>query len=136
MSIKLGKAANYNTKGTIWRPEVKTSSGGKEFIKASISTGKKVGNEYRNSNWFCTFVGDAAKKFKELGIVERDIIEITNGEMENIYVKEKEQSYLSLVIYDFEKSNSTGGGTTTTPNNASGGFMNIPDGIDEELPFN
>ena len=138
MSIKIGNKT-YNTKGTIWKPEVKTTTSGKTMIKASLSTGKKVGETFRNSNWFVTFVGDAAKKFETLAIVERDVIEITSGEVENVYSKEKGQSYLSVTIYDFEKVvvGSTDSSTPASSTASNGdGFMNIPDGIDEELPFN
>lgn len=33
-------------------------------------------------------------------------------------------------------NNASSGNSAPTPSSVGGGFMNIPDGIDEELPFN
>ena len=147
MSIRIGSETKFDTRGTVFQPEEKTSKNGKTFYVANLSTSRKIpavdGGEvkYKNSSWRATFVGEAAKKFKELGIVEKDMIELLNAEVENEYVKEKERNYINLTVYNFKKVDKTSGsaGSTTpvsssTP--ASGGFMNIPDGIDEELPFN
>lgn len=60
----------------------------------------------------------------------------TNKEGQKVYTTE-------VVVEDveFAESKSSSGGTTTqasrpTPSSAGDGFMNIPDGLDEELPFN
>ena len=148
MSIRIGSETKFDTRGTVFQPEEKTSKNGKTFFVANLSTSRKIpasteGGEvkYKNSGWRATFVGDAAKKFKELGIKEKDMIELLNAEIENEYVKEKERNYVNLTVYNFKKVDRTAGApsapaTTSATTPVSGGFMNIPDGIDEELPFN
>ena len=148
MSIKIGSDAKFNTRGTIWQPEEKTTQSEKLFVMANLSTAKKLpapdkdGKQYRNSNWRVAFVGKAATKFKELGLAERDQIEITAGEVETSYSKEKNTNYVNVTVYAFEKVVKDGetapaAATTLEPTSPlSDGFMNIPDGVDEELPFN
>lgn len=151
MSISIGKESKYNTRGTIWQPEVKTTQSGKTVVGANLSTSKKLptpdkdGNQYRNSNWRASFVGNAATKFQELGLAERDQIEILSGEVETSYNKEKNTNYVNVTIYNFEKVEKNGVSSTpvssstsnsSTSSSSGSGFMNIPDGIDEELPFN
>lgn len=143
MSIRIGSKNQYDTRVTVFRPEIKTTTSGKTIVSASISSSKKLpssGDEakYRNSNWFATFVGDAAEKAKSL--VEKDRIELTLAEVENVYVKEKDRSYLSVTIYDFKRAENAGtsedSSAPASTGGAGDGFMNIPDGIDESLPFN
>ena len=53
--------------------------------------------------------------------------------------KDKDGNQQSRTICNVEKINFCGpkGGTQqTTQSKSSDGFMNIPDGIDEEMPFN
>jgi single-strand DNA-binding protein len=76
---------------------------------------------------------------------------IVEGEMRNDnYEKDgqkvRRDSYIGLSVEFAESKNSQGstgsnggfdGGSNFTPSSDAGdGFMNIPDGIDEELPFN
>lgn len=58
--------------------------------------------------------------------------------------KEGQKVYTTDVVVEdieFAESKASSGGTSTqtsrpTPSSAGDGFMNIPDGLDEELPFN
>lgn len=143
MSIKFGSEARYNTIATIFQPQEKTTAKGNLVVVANLSTGKKLqapdadGKEYRNSNWRASFVGNAATLFKSLGLVEKDRIEILSAEVETSYNKEKNQNYVNVTIYNFKKAEKTGDSSSSsnTSSPASDGFMNIPDGIGEELPF-
>ena len=151
MSIKFGSEARYNTIATIFKPEEKTTTSGKLVVTANLSTGKKLqapdadGKEYRNSNWRASFVGNAASLFKELGLQEKDRIEILSAEVETSYNKEKNQNYVNVTIFNFKKAEYNGSSSSSNSNSStsssstsestSDGFMNIPDGIDEELPF-
>lgn len=149
MSIRFGSNTKYDTIATVFQPQDKTSQSGKLIVQANLSTSKNTGTDeagaktYRNSNWRASFVGNAATKFKELGIVEKDRITLLSGEVETTYDKEAGKAYTNVTIFDFEKyagngSNATpannAASTTSTP--AGDGFMNIPDGIDDALPFN
>lgn len=153
MSIRFGSNTKYDTIVTVFQPSEKTSQSGKLIVQANLSSGKNTNQTdaegkpiYRNSNWRASFVGNAATKFKELGIVEKSRIVLTSGEIETMYVKEKEKAYTNVTIFDFELWNGNGGnnGTpqtstpaqTSMPAPANDGFMNIPDGIEDELPFN
>lgn len=71
------------------------------YVKGRIgSSSKDKEGNYKNSNWFATFVGQAKEKAESLS--KGDVIEITNGGVENIFSKEKEREYLNVVIFDFE----------------------------------
>ena len=143
MSIRIGSANQYDTRATVFKPEVKASNGGKTYVTANLSTSKKLqtpvdGKEYVNSNWFATFVGKAAEKATKL--VEKDRIELTFAEIENQYNKDTDKNYIKVVVYDFNMvdANATTSApeTAPAPAPADDGFMSIPDGIDETLPFN
>ena len=65
-------------------------------------------------------------------------VKIGSCEVTNKYDKEKNTTYTNYVIFNFEDvDGNTNGGLKPVGNKPSGGdgFMNIPDGIDEELPF-
>ena len=150
MSIYVGVVRNAEGKerfmvGTVWQAkEVKTASG-KNIVRCNLSTSKKNGENYTNSSWPTTFVGKAAEKFADLGVTDRDRIKVVSAELSNVYYAEKKQAYLGLTVYDFELFNTNAGenagDSTGTDNGANdeandgAGWMNIPDGIDEELPF-
>ena len=158
MSISFGSKTKYpDSRFTVFRPTQKTTASGKNYVQADLSTGRKTGrktedgrDEYRNSSWRASFYGNAAQKFNSLGIGEKDVITITDGAIENRYVKETQKSYTDVTVYDFERwqGNSNGAGAPQHSAPAGGqnpqygapvggdGFMNIPNGIDEELPFN
>ena len=55
--------------------------------------------------------------------------------MTNKYDKEKKVTYTNYVIFSFEDNNSSR--NTYSKSSTGGGFMNIPDGVeDDDLPFN
>lgn len=119
---------------TVWKTEDKG-----RYTVAEISTSKKnkETDKYETdwNNKFVRLVGTAheqAKNFKE-----RENIKIGSCEVTNKYDKEKNTTYTNYVIFGFEDG--TDGNKPVSrpePSKAVGdGFVNIPDGIDEELPF-
>lgn len=121
---------------TIW--EVKNGNGNYTDVRLSISKKNKQTNEYETDfSGFVRFIGTAHQKATSLK--ERDRIKIGDCEVTNNYNKEKNVTYTNFAVFSFEDANS-GGNANNNQNTQSksdpDGFMNIPDGIDEELPFN
>lgn len=91
-----------NTRATIWGATVETTPSGKEIVKGKISTSRKVGEEYKNSSWFVTFVGKCVPMAKQLN--EKDRINILNAQITaEPYEKDGKKLYPTRVtIFDFE----------------------------------
>lgn len=86
------------------------------------------------SKSFVRFINKAHNKAQKLQGNER--INITSATIQCIYSKEKQKEYTNLTIFDFEVADSNGSATQTTQKAKSNdSFMDIPDNIDEELPF-
>lgn len=87
----------------VW--DAKPSEKMNNTVEATLSTSKKVtkdGNDSREyMSWKARFVGQAFEKAKELK--DKDIVKILSGTVENFYNKEKEKSYVTVIIFDFEK---------------------------------
>lgn len=102
-----------------------------------LSTSKKdsrTGNyETDFSNKFVRFIGTAHELAKSLK--KGDTIKLGSCEVTNKYDKEKNTTYTNYMVYSFEIE---GGNNKTahTPAKGNEGFMNIPDEVDSELPFN
>lgn len=121
---------------TIWRTEDKG-----RYTVAEMSTSKKnkETDQYETdwNNKFVRLVGtahDQAKNFKE-----RERVKIGSCDVTNKYDKEKNTTYTNYVIFGFEDVNGSNSKSNNKQSSSSvdkGGFMNIPDGVDEELPFN
>lgn len=72
------------------------------FVTASLSTSKKVNNEWV-SEWFnLKFVGHAGAGAKYLQ--DKDTIEIIKGILESRKVEDK--TYISIVVFEYEKISS------------------------------
>ena len=151
-----------NAYAKVWKiQEVKTSNEKtKKTIQASTSKKKEDGSYETDFSGFITLVGKARDK----EIAEGDRIQLLSVGVTNNYDKEKKITYTNFICFDFKtqaeinrdnaaRGNGGDGGTTTSPatettsapasENADpaapddlGGFMNIPDGIDDDLPFN
>ena len=91
-----------------------------KLVKTSTSESYELDGEkkYKNSSWFCKFVGKANEK--ELNV--NDMIKVTSGKIENVWDKEKERSWLNIIIFDFEQLNSGQNDDTIDSN-------------DDDLPF-
>lgn len=96
-----------------------------KYATVKISTGdKQKDGSYVNTNWFARFVG---KAFEKLGELEsKDKIKIS-GKISNPYNKETKKSFLNLVVFDFEFSD------TAKKADASDGDYEPLD--DEQMPF-
>lgn len=119
---------------TIWSVEDK---GNYSIVRMSTSKKNKQTDKYEtdfNAN-FVRFIGTAHQMASQLS--EKSRIKISSCEVTNKYDKEKNKEYTNFLVYGFEIQD---GNKTSNNSRASGksnnGFMNIPDGIDEDLPFN
>jgi len=90
-----------NTTATVWEIYDKG-----KYVGARISTGvkDKKSGKYVNSHWNARFVGECVDLAKTLQRGER--IKINRGGIESIYNKDKKQTYVNVVIFDFEGSTS------------------------------
>ena len=80
---------------TVWK--VTPAENGK-YIDIQMSTSEKKENEYENSSWFPRVIGHGLNSLK--GLKERDRIKISSFKLTNVYNKEKEQSYLRMLIFE------------------------------------
>lgn len=84
---------------------------------------------------FVRFIGEAHKKIADLpdGKQEKPFkVKAGDFEVTQRYVKDKNTTYTNFVMYDIQVEQ---GEVKNIPTPNSDGFMNIPSGIDEELPF-
>lgn len=71
-----------------------------KYVDANLSTSeRKEDGTWRNSQWNARFVGNAFPKAQEL--TDKDRIALTSFKLENVYDKEKKQSYTNVIIFDF-----------------------------------
>lgn len=127
----------------VWRVEDK---GNYSVAQISISRKKDETYETEFQNNFVRLVGTAHDMGKNIQEVKNGTsIKITSCDVTNRYDKEKDKEYTNFVIFGFEFPDNNGGGNAGKQNNNNAskpagkqndGFMNIPDGVDEELPFN
>ena len=127
-------------------PEVRYTQGGSSVANFSLAVDRRFKQEGGDSADFirCVSFGKTAEfiekyfhKGMKIGICGRiQTGSYTNNDGQKIYTTDVvvEESY-------FVESKGSGGGQVDsapqyTPSAAGDGFMNIPDGIDEELPFN
>ena len=118
----------------VWEVENK---GNYHIVSLSTSKKNKDTNEYETdfSNKFVRFIGTAHTLASDLK--KGDTIKLGSCEVTNKYDKEKNTTYTNYLVYSFEKEGDNNNSNNNQPAPKSNdGFMNIPDGIDEELPFN
>ena len=118
----------------VWEVENK---GNYHIVSLSTSKKNKDTNEYETdfSNKFVRFIGTAHTLAADLK--KGDTIKLGSCEVTNKYDKEKNTTYTNYLVYSFEKEGDNNNSNNNQPSPKSNdGFMNIPDGIDEELPFN
>lgn len=107
-------------------------------VQASTSKKNQDGTYETDFNGFVRLVGHAANQIKGKDLTKGGF-KIKNCGVTQTYDKEKNQTYTNFVVFEFDDSDNNG--TSNNNSNSSSakkdnGFMNIPDGIDEELPFN
>ena len=131
-------------------PEIKYSSGENpmEIARYTLAVDRKYNREEQSADFInCVAFGKAAE-FAEKYLHRGTKIAITGHLQTGSYMnKDGIKVYTTDVIIEeqefAESKNSSsgnggyvGGGSRTEPAASDDGFMNIPDGIDEELPFN
>lgn len=119
---------------TVW--EVKQGNGNYSDARISISRKNKDTGEYRTEfNAWVRLIGQAHKDANMLE--RRSRIRIGECDVTNKYDKEKEVTYMNYAIFGFEDANGDGNGSKPAPTvvTDADGFMQLPDDIDDELPF-
>lgn len=116
---------------TVW--ETKPGSGNWTDVRISISRKNRNGEYETDFSGFVRFIGDAHTGAAYL--VERSRIKIGECDVTNRYDKEKKVTYTNFAVFSFEDADGNNTATTPPTSTDGDGFMNIPDGIDDELPF-
>lgn len=84
----------------VWKVDKKD-----KYTSLQISTGdKQQDGTYKYSSWSARLVGKA----KDIAINENDRIVITSAKIENIHDKEKNKSWLNIIVFDFTNENNEG----------------------------
>ena len=119
--------------GRVWKIENK---GNYHVAEMSTSKKNKQTDQYETdwANKFVRLVGTAHNQIESMDISKS--VKIGACEVTNKYDKEKNTTYTNYVIFGFEDVDGGNQSAKPAPAAAGDGFMNIPDGIDEELPFN
>jgi single-strand DNA-binding protein len=120
----------------VWKTENK---GNYSIVELSTSKKNKETGKYDTdfSSKFVRFIGTAHKMAETLQ--DGASIKLGNVEVTNSYDKEKKIGYTNFLVFSFEIPDGNGSNANSKPAPSqakNNGFMNIPDGIDEELPFN
>ena len=124
-------------------PEVRYSQGDKPMAvaKYTLAVDRKIkGNNEQTADFInCVAfgkLGEFAEKYLKKGTKLIVTGRIQTGSYTN---KDGNKVYTTDVMIEemeFCESKNANGGNTSQQNTNSDGFMNIPDGMDEELPFN
>ena len=142
-----------NAYAKVWEVQETTNQNGttKKTLRVSTSKKKEDGTYETDFSGFVTLVGKA----KEKAVADGDRIQFLSVGVTNNYDKEKKITYTNYTCFDFKTqaeinatrndggaSSTSSASQTSAPSTSApadvdaGGFMNIPDGIDEDLPFN
>lgn len=116
---------------TVW--ETKPGNGNWTDVRLSISRKNRDGEYETDFSGFVRFIGDAHTGAAYLG--EKSRIKIGECDVTNRYDKEKKVTYTNFAVFSFEDADGGNAATQPPASTDENGFMNIPDGIDEELPF-
>ena len=100
-------------------------------VELSVSKKNRATDQYETdfSSKFVRFVGNAHQQLINMQGNER--IKIKCGDVSNHYDKEKRVTYTNYVVFDFELAD----GSQAKPQTDSDGFMTVPDGVSDEMPF-
>ena len=125
-----------NAYAHIWKLENK---GNYHVAQMSTSKKNKETDQYETDwqNNFVRLVGTAHQQADKLDISKN--VKIGACEVTNRYDKEKNTTYTNYVIFEFEDANGTkskGSPTIKSSEKDSSNFVEVEDGVDDELPFN
>lgn len=118
----------------VWKVENK---GNYHEVQMSTSKKDKRTGQYETdfSSNFVRFIGTAHEQAKTLS--DGDRIKIGNCETTNKYDKEKKITYTNYLVFSYEMADGQNPKPKTNLTTGNDGFMNIPDGVEDEgLPFN
>lgn len=118
----------------VWAVENK---GNYSVVELSTSKKNKTTNEYETdfSGKFVRFIGTAHNQVQ--GVTRGTSIKLGNVEVTNSYNKETKTAYTNFLVFSFEIPDGNKQSNSPAPSQTKNdGFMNIPDGLDDELPFN
>lgn len=114
-------------------PEVRYTGEGKAVVSFNFAVNRTFDRE--NSDFFkCVAFGKTAETIEKL--VRKGTKLLIEGEIRNNNYTDKngvKRYEMQVIVSSFEFCESKG---STEPKVNENGFMDIPDGIDEELPFN
>ena len=124
-------------------PEAKVTKSGKDVCTFSIACDRQSGGQKETDFFNCTAFGKTAEMIEKNFHKGRKIAisgewrtgSYTNKDGNKVYTND---CFVNSVYFVDSKnsSNQQAGSENPAPQNNGDGFMNIPDGIDEELPFN
>ena len=122
--------------------EVNYTRDGKKIAKFDFAVNRKfkIEGEAEADFFSCVIFGKLAESFEKCNVTKGTKLVITGEVRNNNYTnKEGQKIYGTQIIVDsfnFCESKASGAEQDNAPSDNGDGFMNIPDGIDEELPFN
>lgn len=120
--------------------EIRYSNDGKAVARFDFAVNRKSKREGEaDADFFsCVIFGKLAEAFEKCNVGKGTKLLIEGEVRNNNYTnKEGQKVYgTQIVVNSFEFCESKGTGQQQAPVSNNDGFMNVPDGIDEELPFN
>ena len=103
------------------------------IIKTGGKQYKVTANEIIKVEKLAGASGDAIEFTDILMMGQGDSVKIESCDVTSKWSKEQNKEFVNYVIFAFDNSQNN----TARPNSSGGdGFMNIPEGAGEELPFN
>lgn len=120
---------------------IRYTQDGKAVATFNFAVNRKYKQEGQpDADFFsCVAFGKIAETFEKCNIGKGTKLLIEGEVRNNNYEKDGVKHYGNQVIvnlFDFCESRGSANGSAQSPQVDSDGFINIPDGIDEELPFN
>lgn len=120
--------------------EIRYTSDGKAVAKFNGACNRRFKQEGQPDADFFSFVafGKIAETFEKCSIGKGTKLLIEGEVRNNHYEKDGVKHYSEQILvnsFEFCESKGSGSIPSPAPQTDSDGFMNIPDGIDEELPF-
>ena len=135
MGLRGGKDLSYGTLATFWKVQRVADNGKTCDVQISISKKNKQSGEYETDfSGFVKFCGENLVKFAQ-SLQEKGKIDIDSFELTNKYDKEKKVTYYNVSVFAAKKHEWDDNSGTTSKSTGKEDFMQIPDSIEEELPF-
>lgn len=121
--------------------EIRYTNEGKPVVRFQGACNRRFKREGQPDADFFSFVafGKVAETFEKCSISKGTKLLIEGEIRNNNYEKDGVKHYGNQVIvnlFDFCESRGSANGSAQSPQVDSDGFINIPDEIDSELPFN